>query len=145
MSIKRILPLLATAATIGIATTGLSATAAVAAPMSHMSFPATEQGPMSCDTHSYVFTGGDFLVVTRDPSSAAHIIANHVTAADENGSPYKVVGTETYNDPMGHLTTQISFVGKGTGRTDSVNLVLRTFQDGTTVHVALDHGTCHSA
>ncbi|HZL07477.1 MAG TPA: hypothetical protein VFE45_19025 [Coriobacteriia bacterium] len=140
---NRVPALLASAAMVCASTAGLSATTAAASPMAHFSFPATEEGTYECDTRAYTFTGGDFLVVTRDSSVAAHIIANHVTAVDGEGTPYAVVGTETYNDTFGHLTADLSFVGQTTGRTDSVTLVLRYYRDATTVHFGLDFGTCH--
>ena len=95
---------------------------------------------IGCGDHTYTFTSGDFLVVARDPSLAAHLTASHVWATDGNET-FRVVGAETYSEPAGRLTAKIMFVRSGGGIADSINIVLRDDKDGNML-VGFSRGTC---
>jgi hypothetical protein len=100
-----------------------------------------DNGPLvvACEARTYTATSGSFLIVTRDTSSAAHLSAINVHAVDQDGQPYLVLGSETYVDLGGRLTTKLMFVGQGVGMTDSVNVVFRLSPDG---GFLLNFGTC---
>lgn len=117
----------------------LSASPALASPVTVFSFPAAGES-IDCGDHTYTFTSGDFLVVARDPSLAAHLTARHVWATDGDET-FRVVGAETYSDPAGRLTAKIMFVRSGGGIADSINIVLRDDKDGNML-VGFSRGTC---
>ena len=133
---------LATLAAVSMFVLAFGAAPALAggSPLAHASFPATDlnaEGGLC----GYRFTSGEFSVVARDPSTAAHVTL-HRALAEKDGGSYKVVGSETYNDLKGHLTMKIMFIGKGGGIADSVNVVLRYGRDGELL-VALENDSCH--
>lgn len=116
---------LVTLAAVSMFVLALGAAPALAAgsPLTHTSFPATDlnaEGGLC----GYTFTSGEFSVVGRDSSTAAHMTLHNVVAA-KDGASYKVVGSETYDDLKGHLTMKVMFVGRGGGIADSVNVVFR--------------------
>lgn len=142
---------LATLAAVSVFALALGAAPALAAgsPLTHASFPATDlnaEGGLC----GYTFTSGEFSVVGRDSSTAAHMTLHNVVAEKDDAS-YRAVGSETYNDLKGHLTMKVMFVGKGGGIADSVNVVFRAGRnfDPTPENpfngalVALENDTCH--
>jgi hypothetical protein len=130
---------LATLAGTGILALALSASPALASPVTVFPFPAAGESVV-CGDHTYTFTAGDFLVVARDTSTAAHLTARHVWATDDD-QLFRVVGAETYNDPAGRLTSKLMFISPGGGIADSVNIVARYDKDGN-LFVGVDQGTC---
>jgi hypothetical protein len=119
---------------------------ALASPLVHFAMNATEAGdgggPLAipCRSQSYRFTAGEFRFIFRDPSVAAHItIVGGRAIGELDGLPYRVVGSETYNDAAGRLTAKIAFVRFGGGIADSVNIVLRDDPNG---GFAFDFGSC---
>lgn len=141
---------LATLAAISLVALALGATPALASPVQHFSFLATEagndldpHGPLviSCGPNTYTATSGSFSVVTRDSTTAAHITARHVFAVDQDGKSYRVLGMEAYDDLNGRLTAKLMFVGMGGGIADSTNIVAR-FDDDGNMFVGFDLGTC---
>jgi hypothetical protein len=96
----------------------------------------------------YSVASGEVTVVSRDPSTAAHVTLNNVVAA-RDGASYKVVGVETYNDLKGHLTWKMMFVAQGGGIADSINVVFRAGRNFdpanpfATALVALENDSCH--
>ena len=136
MSTHRRLAVLAAGSALALA---LSAAPAMAAgPMTHVSFPATDNPPITCGDHSYTFTGGEFAFVFRDPSIGAHITARNVWAADGAGNLYRVVGSETYGPTT--FTPKLMFVGETGGIADSVNITAHLSPNGTGHW--FDIGTC---
>lgn len=122
---------------------------AAGGPLTHDSFPATDlsaEGTLC----GYDFTSGEFSVVARDPTTAAHVTAHNVIA-ERDGVSYKVVGSETYNDLKGHLTWKMMFVAKGGGIADSINVVFRAGRNFDPTGedpfngalVALENDSCH--
>jgi hypothetical protein len=117
----------------------LSASPALASPGTVASYPAAGE-VITCGVHTYTFTSGEYVVVARDPSVAAHVTVSHVWATDGDAS-FRVVGAETYSDSAGRLTVKLMFVGSSGGIADSLNIVLRYDRDGN-MHVGIDSGTC---
>jgi len=126
-----------------------SASPALASPVQHFTFLATQagnaedqNGPLvvTCGPHTYTATSGTFFVVSRDSSTAAHITANDVNAVDQDGRAYRVLGAETYNDTAGRFTSKLMFVSQGGGIADSINVIAR-YRDGD-LFVGFDQGTC---
>ena len=118
-------------------------------PATHASYLATDlnaEGPVC----GYIFTSGEFSVVGRDPSTAAHVTAHNVVA-ERDGVSYKVVGSEIYNGLKGHLTWKMMFVAKGGGIADSINVVFREGRNFAPTPedpfngalVALENDSCH--
>ncbi len=145
-SIPRRLAALAAMSALAVA---LGTSPVVASPVGHMSLPydfidpstsLPAFPPIVCSHHTYSLTAGDFIYVTRDPSSAAHVTVNHAWANDEAGASYHVVGAETYNDPGGRFTSKLMFVRPGGGIADSVNVVYRMSPNGH--EFGFDQGTC---
>jgi hypothetical protein len=133
----------ATLAAVSALALALSASPALASPVTVVSIPWNYPGafpPVVCSHHTYTLTSGDFLYVTRDPSSAAHVTARNAWATDEGLKPYHVVGAETYNDPDGRFTSKLMFVSQGGGIADSVNIVFRASPNGNGFF--FDRGTC---
>lgn len=128
---------LATLAAAAMFSLALSASPALASPVTVVPHPAAGES-ITCGDRTYTFTSGEYLVVARDPSIAAHLTLSHVWATDGD-STFRVVGAETYTDPAGRLTSKIMFVGSGGGIADSINIVLRTNPHG---GFFLDFGTC---
>lgn|GEM_PF-2154892 len=108
------------------------------APMQHLSMPA--EGQMICGSNTYTFTSGYFNALARDPSVAAHVTLDHVTAVDQDGKTVRVVGAETYNDALNRLTSKVMFISQDAGKVDSVNIVFRAWSNGH--FVGFDFGTC---
>lgn len=120
----------------------LTASPASASPVFHGSFPATEateDGTLSCGPHTYTFTSGTFVFVSRDTTVGAHITAIDVHAVDASGTDYRVVGTETYADPT-RFVSKLTFVSRGGGFADSINIVGHLSPNGSG-HF-FDFGTC---
>ena len=128
---------------------GLSVAPASASARVHISYSADLLGTMC----GYTFTSGQIAEVfstdgaVADPVTgewlyipAAHVTLIGVWATDTAGASYRVVGTETYSDLQGHLTSKIMFVGAG-GVTDSINVVARSYSDGT-LHFWFELGSC---
>jgi hypothetical protein len=141
---------LAALAAMSMLALALGAAPVSATPVQHFTFLAVEagnaqdeSGPMvlTCGPNTYTATSGWFSLVTRDPSLAGHMTAHHVQAVNQSGKTFSIVGAETYNDPAGRLTAKLTFVGRGGGIADSINIVLRYRADGT-MFVGHDHGTC---
>jgi hypothetical protein len=115
-------------------------------PLARITYPATD---LNADggVCGYTFTSGSVTEVYgaadayAGQSRAAHITLDHVWATKGDAS-FRVVGSETYTDLGGRLTEKVSFVSRGSGRADSVNVVFRTWPDGSW-HVALERDTCH--
>lgn len=142
---------LATFAAVSMFALALGASPALAAgsPLTRWTMPATDLGSLC----GYAFTSGEFIDTFRtadvvvDPVTgdqyipAAHLTFNHAVAVDAAGASYRVVGSETYNDSKGHLTSKLMFLGTSGGVVANINIVLRTMPDGT-VHVGHDRGTC---
>jgi hypothetical protein len=122
-----------------------SASPASASPVLHLSFPydyVNPDGslafpPVVCSHHTYTFTSGTFKWVGRDVS-AAHFTSIDAWATDEELTPYKVVGGETYSDPS-RLEVKMMFVSQGGGVADSINVVGRANPNG---GFFFDQGTC---
>jgi hypothetical protein len=133
---------LATFAAVSVFALALSAAPALAAgsPLTHASFPATDMNAEG-GLCGYDFQSGEFSVVGRDPSTAAHVTAHNVVA-ERDGASYRVVGSEIYNDLKGHLTWKMMFVAKGGGIADSINVVLRYDRNGDLL-VAKENDSCH--
>ena len=114
---------LATLAAMSMFALALTASPVAASPMIKVTLPAkdTLEPAFMC---GYSVTSGEVTVVSRDPSTAAHVTLNNVVAT-RDGASYKVVGVETYNDLKGHLTIKVMFIGKGGGIADSINVVFR--------------------
>jgi hypothetical protein len=108
------------------------------APMQHFSMPA--EGQIVCGSNTYTFTSGYFNALARDPSVAAHMTLDHVTAVDQSGKTVRVVGAETYNDALNRLTAKVMFISQDGGKVDSVNIVWRAWSNGH--FVGFDFGTC---
>jgi hypothetical protein len=144
MSIRRVTAIVAGSA-LALA---LAATPALASggPLARITYPATD---LNADGGicGYTFTSGSVTEVygTADAypgqSRSAHITLDDVWATNGEAS-FHVVGSETYTDLGGRLTEKVSFVRPGSGRADSVNVVFRTWPDGSW-HVALEHDSCH--
>ena len=130
---------LATLAATATLVLALSAAPALASSVTVFSFPAAGE-TIVCGPHTYTFTSGDFLVVARDSSIAAHLTASHVWATDGTET-FKVVGTETYTDVAGRLTSKVMFISAGGGIADSINIVVRYDRNGIPL-VGFDLGTC---
>lgn len=130
---------LATLAATAAFALALSASPALASPVTVASFPAAGE-IITCGGNTYTFTSGEFLVIARDPSVAAHVTVDHVWATDGDAL-FRVVGAETYSDSAGRLTLKLMFVGSGRGIADSINVVLRYDKDGN-LRVGIDSGTC---
>lgn len=113
--------------------------AAASGPITHMSWPATEEGTIACGADTYAFTAGTFSFVFRDSSVGAHITAVNVWAVDQDGASYRVVGTETYSDPT-MLVTELRFVSSGGGVADTASIVAHFSPNGTWHY--FDFGTC---
>lgn len=140
---------LATLAAVSMFVLALGASPALAAggPPTHASILATDlnsEGPIC----GYLFTSGEFSVIARDPSIAAHLTAHNVVA-ERDGASYKVVGVEIYDELKGHLTWKMMFVASGGRIADSISLVFRegrNFDPGDPINtalVALENDSCH--
>jgi hypothetical protein len=116
----------------------LGATPALASPVLHGSFPAAGT-VIACGAHSYTFTSGSFVMTARDPSVAAHMTLHEVWAEDQDGTSFRVVGAETYDDAAGRIVSKVMFVGHGDGIADSVNIVA---QDDPSRYPYFSFGTC---
>lgn len=120
-----------------------AAQSASATPVSHVTYLATEvagaDGPIDCALHAYTFTSGTISFVYRDLALGAHIHLVNVRAADEEGTSYRVVGTETYADPT-LLVSKMTFISQGTGFVESVNIVGHLSPNGS-FHF-FDFGSC---
>jgi hypothetical protein len=128
---------------------GASPASAAGSPLTRWSMPAADLGSLC----GYTFTSGAFTSTFRtadvvvDPGTgdayipAAHLTFDHAVAVDGQGVSYRVLGSETYNDLKGHLTSKLLFVGQRGGAVANINVVLRTYKDGT-VHLTHDRGTC---
>lgn len=138
---------LAAASALALALGALPALAA-GSPLTRDSYPATDL--IAEGLCGYIFTSGEFSVVGRDPSTAAHVTAHNVVA-ERDGVSYKVVGSEIYNDLKGHLTWKMMFVAKGGGIADSINVVFRAGRNFAPTPedpfngalVALENDSCH--
>ena len=119
----------------------LSASPALASPVQHQTFNAPDFGGIVCGPRTYAFSSGQFFLVFRDPSVAAHITAVNVRAEGPGGKTYSIVGAETYNDPIGHLTAKLMVVSQGVGIVDSINIVFRSYPNGNP-RFYFDRGTC---
>ena len=107
----------------------------------------------SCATHTYTVRG-EIRVVTHsgvDAQGREHLTfaatTTGVTAVDENGSAYNVVGTQWFgsNDtPNGEVATftfHLQMVAPGAGTVDTVSLAFHLGRNGEIDH---DSSTCVS-
>ena len=95
--------------------------------------------PVACSHHTYAFTSGEFRWVGLEDFSRASFTAVGVSAVDEDGEAYRVVGGESYSDPGGRLNVQMRFVPRSGPVVDSIDVVLRMGAGG---GFFMDHGTC---
>lgn len=125
---------------------------AAGSPLTHESYPATTQnaeGPIC----GYTFVSGSLTIVYRtadvvwDPVNQTWQIEAaqatlHDVWATKDGESFRVVGSETYTDLAGRLTLKIFFVAKGAGMADSINVVFRSWADGSW-HFGFERDSCH--
>ena len=107
----------------------------------------------TCATHTYTLSGEIRVVIhsSLDAQGREHFTftatTTGVTAIDENGSQYNVVGTQWFgsNDTpkggVGTFTFHLQMVAPGAGSADSVSLAFHFGPNGEIDH---DNSTCAS-
>jgi hypothetical protein len=126
---------------------GAAPTLGAGSPLIQASYPATvlnDGGPLC----GYRFTGGTISVVFRaadfDPQTgaiaAAHVLL-HDAWATRAEQEFRALGSETYSDVAGRLTEKLFFVAPDGGLADSVNIVFRTWADGSW-HFGFERDSC---
>jgi hypothetical protein len=74
--------------------------------------PAGNFGPLTCNGNSTIsFTGGAFRIVTAHAGDriVIHLTADQVTAKDQDGNPYRLIGagTDVFAEPGDTLVTGV--------------------------------------
>ena len=134
---------IATLAAMSMFALALGATPALAgSPAVHLSWDAASNNPpIHCGANTYIIMSGTIDEVMHAGASAsgnlnfaATVRATNVTAEDQNGNLYPVVGAEhfggTINTRTGRSQDITVFKLRVVGTGDSINLVMRTMPNG---------------
>jgi hypothetical protein len=134
---------IATLAAMSVLTLALGVTPALAgSPAVHLSWDAAPNNPpIHCGANTYTMVSGTIDEVIHAGASAsgnlnfaATVRATNVTAEDQNGNLYPVVGAEhfggTINITTGRSQDITVFKLRVVGTGDSLNVILRTMPNG---------------
>jgi hypothetical protein len=145
----------AKSAAIGIASLvalAIGTATSAAASTAHTTEDVTGQ-VFACTSHTYTLTGQIDLVVhsITDAQGGEHstltATTTGVTALDEEGTPYRIVGTQwlgSNDTPDGGVATftfHLQMIARGAGSVDTVSLSVHVGPNGETDH---DNSTCVS-
>lgn len=122
----------------------------VSGPLVHITLDSSELGSAPCGPNNervYTFQEGGSLIFQyltdsyTDQIHIAHWTLTNTWATDQAGTPYRVVGGETYNDLAGRLNLNIMFFSPRGGVVDRATFVARSYSHGG-VGFWFDFGTC---
>jgi hypothetical protein len=131
---------------------GSGGTPFVSGPLTHWTLDASALGSAPCGASNervYTFTQGTLIFHYRteaiDPGTGdfqvGHWTLTNAWATDADGTPYRVIGGETYSDLAGRLNLKIIFLSPDGGIADSASFVARAYSHGG-LGFWFDFGSC---